>query len=111
MLLRVPWNVATGVSRSEIPVCGVPRLPCLLCRPGTGVCAHNTEKSAPARRHFPINSQAQPRRRKLQGPRSCYNHTSMAKRVSLFVTCIVDQLFPKVGMAMADVLERAGCEV
>jgi len=35
----------------------------------------------------------------------------MAKRVSLFVTCIVDQLFPKVGMAMADVLERAGCEL
>ena len=35
----------------------------------------------------------------------------MAKRVSLFVTCIVDQLFPKVGMAMADVLERAGCTV
>jgi L-lactate dehydrogenase complex protein LldE len=35
----------------------------------------------------------------------------MAKRVSLFVTCIVDQLFPKVGIAMADVLERAGYEV
>jgi len=35
----------------------------------------------------------------------------MAKRVSLFVTCIVDQLFPKVGMAMADVLERAGYEL
>src|SRR5512141_3221534 len=35
----------------------------------------------------------------------------MGKRVSLFVTCIVDQLFPKVGMAMAEVLERAGCEV
>ena len=34
----------------------------------------------------------------------------MAPRVSLFVTCIVDQLFPKVGMAMADVLEHAGCE-
>jgi L-lactate dehydrogenase complex protein LldE len=32
----------------------------------------------------------------------------MGKRVSLFVTCIVDQLFPKVGMAMAGVLERAG---
>ena len=31
----------------------------------------------------------------------------MGQRVSLFVTCIVDQLFPKVGMAMADVLERA----
>jgi L-lactate dehydrogenase complex protein LldE len=32
-------------------------------------------------------------------------------RVSLFVTCIVDQVFPNVGMAMAEVLERAGCEV
>ena len=32
-------------------------------------------------------------------------------RVSLFVTCIVDQLFPKVGIAMADVLERAGFKV
>ena len=29
-------------------------------------------------------------------------------RVSLFVTCIVDQVFPKVGLAMADVLERVG---
>ena len=35
----------------------------------------------------------------------------MSKRVSLFVTCIVDQLFPKVGMAMAEVLERIGYEV
>lgn len=35
----------------------------------------------------------------------------MAKRVSLFVTCIVDQLFPKAGMAMAEVLERAGWQV
>ena len=35
----------------------------------------------------------------------------MVKRVTLFVTCIVDQLFPKVGMAMADVLERLGYEV
>jgi len=32
----------------------------------------------------------------------------MPQRVSLFVTCIVDQLFPKIGLAMADVLERAG---
>jgi hypothetical protein len=32
----------------------------------------------------------------------------MSNRVSLFVTCMVDQLFPKVGMAMADVLERLG---
>ncbi|MBM3739486.1 MAG: (Fe-S)-binding protein [Acidobacteria bacterium] len=35
----------------------------------------------------------------------------MSKRVSLFVTCLVDQLFPKAGLAMADVLERAGYEV
>jgi L-lactate dehydrogenase complex protein LldE len=35
----------------------------------------------------------------------------MPKRVSLFVTCIVDQLFPKVGMAMAEVLERIGWQV
>jgi len=41
----------------------------------------------------------------------CYNLTLMARRVSLFVTCIVDQLFPKVGMAIAEVLERVGWEV
>ncbi|HUA21842.1 MAG TPA: (Fe-S)-binding protein [Bryobacteraceae bacterium] len=35
----------------------------------------------------------------------------MNKRVSLFVTCIVDQLFPQVGIAMADVLERLGYAV
>ncbi len=35
----------------------------------------------------------------------------MSIRVSLFVTCVVDQLFPKVGIAMADVLERMGCVV
>ena len=35
----------------------------------------------------------------------------MAIRVSLFVTCVVDQMFPKVGIAMADVLERIGCVV
>ena len=34
----------------------------------------------------------------------------MAPRVSLFVTCLVDELFPRVGIAMADVLERAGYE-
>ena len=32
----------------------------------------------------------------------------MSKRVSLFVTCMVDQLFPRIGLAMADVLERLG---
>jgi L-lactate dehydrogenase complex protein LldE len=35
----------------------------------------------------------------------------MGNRVSLFVTCIVDQLFPSVGMAMAGVLERLGYRV
>ncbi|MCC6862977.1 MAG: (Fe-S)-binding protein [Bryobacteraceae bacterium] len=35
----------------------------------------------------------------------------MGKRVSLFVTCIIDQLFPQVGMAMAEVLERVGWRV
>lgn len=35
----------------------------------------------------------------------------MPVEVALFVTCIVDQLFPNVGMAMADVLERAGCRL
>jgi L-lactate dehydrogenase complex protein LldE len=35
----------------------------------------------------------------------------MAPRVSLFVTCVVDQLFPRVGMAMAEVLERLGYEI
>ena len=35
----------------------------------------------------------------------------MARRVSLFVTCIVDQLFPSVSIAMAEVLERIGYQV
>lgn len=32
-------------------------------------------------------------------------------RVSIFVTCIVDQIFPKAGIAMAEVLERLGFDV
>ena len=32
-------------------------------------------------------------------------------RVSLFVTCMVDQLFPKIGLAMAEVLEGLGFQV
>lgn len=35
----------------------------------------------------------------------------MPARVSLFVTCLVDQLFPSVGLAMTEVLERLGYEV
>jgi L-lactate dehydrogenase complex protein LldE len=35
----------------------------------------------------------------------------MGQRVSLFVTCIVDELYPKVGLAMAQVLERLGYEI
>ena len=35
----------------------------------------------------------------------------MPARVSLFVTCIVDQLFPRVGLAVVAVLERLGFHV
>ena len=35
----------------------------------------------------------------------------MNKRVSLFVTCMVDQLFPNVGLAMTEVLEGLGYAV
>ena len=35
----------------------------------------------------------------------------MNGRVSLFVTCIVDQVFPQVGIAMTQVLERLGYQV
>lgn len=35
----------------------------------------------------------------------------MPSRVSIFVTCIVDQLFPAAGMAMGTVLERLGYAV
>ncbi|HYL74193.1 MAG TPA: (Fe-S)-binding protein [Bryobacteraceae bacterium] len=35
----------------------------------------------------------------------------MKGRVSLFVTCIVDQVFPQVGVAMTEVLERLGYAV
>lgn len=35
----------------------------------------------------------------------------MKRRVSLFVTCLVDQLRPEVGLATVRVLERVGCEV
>ncbi len=33
------------------------------------------------------------------------------QKVSLFVTCIVDQVFPKVGLAMAEILGRLGFEL
>jgi L-lactate dehydrogenase complex protein LldE len=33
------------------------------------------------------------------------------KRVSLFVTCIVDMIYPSTGMSTVEVLERLGCEV
>lgn len=32
-------------------------------------------------------------------------------KVSLFVTCLIDQLYPNVGAATVEVLRRAGCEV
>jgi L-lactate dehydrogenase complex protein LldE len=35
----------------------------------------------------------------------------VSKSVSLFVTCIVDQVYPQVGIAITEVLERLGYEV
>ena len=35
----------------------------------------------------------------------------MPTRVALFVTCLVDQLFPQIGLSMAEVLERLGYQV
>jgi L-lactate dehydrogenase complex protein LldE len=35
----------------------------------------------------------------------------MAKRASLFITCIVDMIFPHIGEATLDILERLGVEV
>jgi L-lactate dehydrogenase complex protein LldE len=35
----------------------------------------------------------------------------MAQRVTLFVTCLVDQLFPKIGLSMAEVLEHLGYDL
>src|ERR687883_148720 len=32
-------------------------------------------------------------------------------KVSLFITCLVDQLWPEVGVSTVEVLRRAGCEV
>lgn len=32
-------------------------------------------------------------------------------RVSLFITCLIDQMFPQVGVAMVELLERLGVEV
>ena len=32
-------------------------------------------------------------------------------KVSIFITCLVDQFFPQVGLSMVDVLERLGVEV
>jgi L-lactate dehydrogenase complex protein LldE len=32
-------------------------------------------------------------------------------RVSLFITCLVDQLWPEIGTSTVEVLRRAGCEV
>ena len=32
-------------------------------------------------------------------------------KVSLFITCLVDQLYPNIGVSMVEVLRRVGCEV
>src|SRR5215217_751521 len=36
---------------------------------------------------------------------------SPRRRVALFVTCIVDQIYPNIGLAAAHVLQAQGCEV
>lgn len=40
-----------------------------------------------------------------------HRRVSPLVKVSLFVTCLVDQLCPSVGMSTVEVLRRAGCEV
>lgn len=35
----------------------------------------------------------------------------MARTVALFITCLTDQFYPRVGVAVTRVLERLGCEV
>ncbi len=35
----------------------------------------------------------------------------MLPKISLFVTCIVDQLYPQVGLSMADILQKLGYQV
>src|SRR5215212_6461693 len=37
--------------------------------------------------------------------------TKPRRRVALFVTCIVDQIYPNIGLAAAKLLEAQGCEV
>jgi len=39
------------------------------------------------------------------------NEDSRPRRAALFITCLVDLLFPRVGMAAADLLRRLGVEV
>jgi len=43
--------------------------------------------------------------------RPCATIERVKARVSLFVTCIVDQVFPNVGIAMTQILERLGYQV
>src|SRR4029079_7340321 len=37
--------------------------------------------------------------------------TKPRRRVALFVTCIVDQIYPNIGLAAAALLEAQGCQV
>src|SRR5258707_11350097 len=46
------------------------------------------------------------------GTIKCNAHSGYKRvKVSLFVTCVVDQVFPQVGIAMAEVLERLGYDL
>lgn len=35
----------------------------------------------------------------------------MPQRIALFITCLTDQFYPRVGVAVTKILERLGCEV
>ena len=43
--------------------------------------------------------------------RQSINYRNKLLRVSLFITCLVDQLWPEIGASAVEVLRRAGCEV
>ncbi len=40
-----------------------------------------------------------------------HRESPVGKPVSLFVTCIVDQIYPQIGLAAAELLERHGIRV
>ncbi|MGH2402930.1 MAG: heterodisulfide reductase-related iron-sulfur binding cluster, partial [bacterium] len=56
-------------------------------------------------------AQACARCRDARSPNARGNQERSLTRVALFITCLIDQLFPQIGDATVRVLERAGCTV